>query len=222
MAVIVALVLMRLPQPDLTPPETRPLERLGVGLQYILGETSILGLVALVAAFSMVGFGALTLVPVFAKDILQIGVEGFGQLLSWQGVGALAGGGLLVFLGDHIHKGKFLTLSRLIVGPAILGLSVSRIPWVSMGFMAIIGYSLITQLVITNTLIQTIVPDDLRGRVMSTYTWALGGFYPLGSLLMGALGDQIGAPSAALISGCGCLLLVLFSLTVFPDLHRIN
>lgn len=222
LAVIVALILMRLPQPDLSKPDSRPLERLGVGIQYILGETSILGLVSLVAAFSMVGFGALTLVPVFAKDILEIGVEGFGQLLSWQGVGALAGGGLIVFLGDQFHKGKLLTFSRLLLGPAILGISFSRIPWVSMGLMAVLGYSLITQLVLTNTLIQTIVPDDLRGRVMSTYTWSLGGFYPLGSLLMGALGDQIGAPSAALISGIGCLLLVIFSLTVFPDLHSIN
>jgi MFS family permease len=222
LAVILALVMMRLPLPDTSKPESRPLERLGVGIQYILGETTILGLVAMVAAFSMVGFGALTLVPVFAKDILKIGVEGFGQLLSWQGVGALIGGGIIIFLGDYFHKGKLLTFSRVLLGPAILGISISRIPWVSMALMAILGYSLISQLVITNTLIQTIVPDDLRGRVMSTYTWALGGFYPLGSLLMGALGDQIGAPSAALISGGGCLLLVLISLTVFPDLHTID
>jgi MFS family permease len=222
LAVILALALMRLPQPDLSQPETRPLERMGVGIQYIMGKTSILGLVALVAAFSMVGFGALTLVPVFAKDILKIGVEGFGKLLSWQGVGALIGGGLIVFLGDYFHKGKLLTFSRILLGPAILGISFSRIPWLSMSLMAVLGYSLITQLVITNTLIQTIVPDDLRGRVMSTYTWSLGGFYPLGSLLLGALGDQIGAPSAALISGAGCLLLVIFSLKVFPDLHKLN
>lgn len=222
LAVILALALMRLPITDQTQPDTRPLERMGVGIQYIMGETSILGLVSLVAAFSMVGFGALTLVPVFAKDILGIGVAGFGQLLSWQGVGALIGGGLLVFLGDHFHKGKLLTFSRLLLGPAILGISFSRIPWISMGMMAILGYSLITQLVITNTLIQTIVPDDLRGRVMSTYTWSLGGFYPLGSLLIGALGDQIGAPTAAMISGIGCLLLVGFSLGVFPNLHKLN
>ena len=222
LAVLLALALMRLPLPDLSRPEIRPMERLGVGMQYILGETSILGLVSLVAAFSMVGFGALTLVPVFAKDILKIGVEGFGLLLSWQGVGALIGGGLLVFFGDYFQKGKLLTFSRMLLGPAILGISFSRIPWISMGLMAILGYSLITQLVITNTLIQIIVPDDLRGRVISTYTWALGGFYPLGSLMMGALGDQIGAPSAALISGTGCLLLIIFSLKVFPDLHKLN
>jgi MFS family permease len=222
LAVILALVLMRLPRSEKPSPDTHPLKRMGVGIQYILGETAILGLVAMVAAFSLVGFGALTLVPVFAKDILKIGVEGFGQLLSSQGVGALIGGALLVFLGDHFHKGRLLTFSRFLLGPAILGISFSRTPWISMGLMAVLGYSLITQMVITNTLIQTIVPDDLRGRVMSTYTWSIGGFYPLGSLIMGTLGDQIGAPTAALISGIGCFLLVFLSLGVFPDLHKLN
>ncbi|MCJ7715952.1 MAG: MFS transporter, partial [Anaerolineales bacterium] len=93
---------------------------------------------------------------------------------------------------------------------------------VSMAFMALIGFSFITQLIFTNTLIQTIAPDDLRGRVLSTYTWALGGFYPLGSLVLGFLGDQIGAPSAALISGTGCLLLILFNLVIFPSLYKLN
>jgi MFS family permease len=110
----------------------------------------------------------------------------------------------------------------MLLGPAILGISFSRVPWISMGLMAILGYSLITQMVITNTLIQTIVPDDLRGRVMSTYTWSIGGFYPLGSLLMGTLGDQIGAPAAAMISGIGCLLIVVLTRVVFPDLHKLN
>jgi hypothetical protein len=78
-----------------------------------------------------------------------------------------------------------------------------------------------TQLVFTNTLIQTIVPDELRGRVLSTYTWALGGFYPLGSLLMGSLGDQIGAPTAVLISGVGCLVLILINLAAFPSMQKL-
>jgi hypothetical protein len=88
--------------------------------------------------------------------------------------------------------------------------------------MAILGYSLITQLVLTNTLIQSIVPDELRGRVLSAYTWALGGFFPLGSLMVGFLGDQIGAPAAAVISGVSCLLLVIFNLAVFPSIQKLT
>ncbi|NQS92302.1 MAG: MFS transporter [Chloroflexi bacterium] len=222
LAVIIALLLMRVSPPRDLDAVEKPMKRMRAGFTYIAGEKAILGLVIMVAVFSMVGFGALTLIPVFAKDILQIGVKGFGQLLSWQGIGALAGGVLLIFFGDQFHKGKLLLFSRILLGPAIMGLAFSRIPWLSMAIMAVLGYSFITQLVITNTLIQTIVPDGLRGRVISTYTWALGGFYPLGSLLMGFLGDQWGAPTAGLISGIGCCLVLLIHLSVFPSLHKLN
>jgi predicted MFS family arabinose efflux permease len=222
LAVILALLLMQLsPQPMISS-RANPIERMKAGFRYIFGEQDILGLVVMVAAISMVGFGALTLVPVFAKDILKIGADGFGQLLSWQGIGALIGAFILIIFGDRFHKGKLLLGSRFLLGPAIIGLGLSRIPQVSMVLMAILGYSLITQLVLTNTLLQTIVPDELRGRVLSTYTWALGGFFPLGSLMMGYLGDLIGAPEAALVSGIGCLILTGVNLLVFPSMKKLN
>ena len=222
LAVIAALLLMNLKPPHLSESSDSNLDQMREGFKYLAGEKDILGLVAMVAVYSFVGFGSLTLVPVFAKDILGIGVTGFAQMLSWQGVGALIGGALLIFFGDQFHKGKLLLFSRVLIGPVILGIALSRTPWISMALMTVMGYSLITQLVITNTLIQTIVPDDLRGRVMSTYTWALGGFYPLGSLLMGFLGDQIGAPSAAMISGVGCILIIAFNQVLFPTIHKLN
>ena len=221
LAVILALLLMRIPIYQKTS-DAKPFKQLMSSFQYIFQEKNILSLVLLVAAFSMMGFGSLTLIPVFAKDVLKIGVDGFGQLLSWQGIGALAGGVLLIFFGDSFHKGRVLLVSRLLMGPGILGLALSRIPWISMLMMAVLGYSFLIQLVITNTLIQTIVPDELRGRVISTYTWALGGFYPLGSLLMGALGDQIGAPTTGLISGVGCCLIIALNLFLYPAIHKLN
>jgi len=221
LAVIIALLLMKFSLPVITSSRSNPLEKMKDGFRYILSEKSILGLVVMVAAVSMVGFGVLTLIPVFAKDILHTGATGFGNLLSWQGAGAVIGAMLLVIYGDNFQKGKTLLFSRLLLGPGIIGLALSRTPWMSMAFMALIGFSFITQLVLTNTLIQTIAPDELRGRVLSTYTWALGGFYPLGSLAMGFLGDQIGAPSAALFSGIGCILLVLFNLAVFPSMQKL-
>ncbi len=222
LAVIWALLLMNLTPHTMTSSSAKPMDRMKAGFRYIFGQKDILGLVIMVAAISMVGFGALTLVPVFAKDILKIGAEGFGHLLSWQGVGALVGAFLLIFFGNRFHKGKLLMFSRSLLGPGILGLALSRIPWISMALMTVIGYSLITQLVLTNTLIQTIVPDDLRGRVLSSYTWALGGFYPLGSLFMGFLGDQIGAPQAAIVSGVGCVLLVFANFLVFPSMRKLT
>jgi MFS family permease len=219
-AVILALLLMRVPPV----PENASAQRdsMRIGIQYILGEKHIFALVVMVAGYSMIGFGALTLVPVFAKDILKTGVDGFGQLLSAQGVGALIGGVQLVIFGDHFHKGRQMLISRLLLGPGIVVLAISRFPWLSMMMMGVVGYSFITQLVITNTLIQTITPDALRGRVLSTYTWALGGFYPLGSLMIGAMGDQIGAPTAALISGAGCILLLVLNQIYMPAIHRLK
>ncbi len=222
LAVIFALSLMALPSPSVLASRTKPIEKMKAGFSYILDQKDILGLVVLVAVFSMVGFGALTLVPVFAKDILYIGAAGFGHLLSWQGVGALIGAMILIVYGNRFRKGKLLLFSRLLLGPGIIGLAISRTPWISMALMALLGYSLITQLVLTNTLIQTIVPDELRGRVLSTYTWALGGFYPLGSLFMGFLGDQIGAPTAAMLSGIGCILLILVNIFVFPSIQKLR
>ncbi len=213
---------MKLSPPLVAVARAKPLERMKAGFRYIFSERDILGLVVMVAAISMVGFGSLTLVPVFAKDILKIGADGFGKLLSWQGGGALIGSFLLIFLGDRFHKGKLLLFSRLPLGLGIIGLALTRIPLISMAFMAVLGYSLITQLVLTNTLIQTIVPDELRGRVLSTYTWALGGFYPLGSLMMGFLGDQIGAPNAAIISGIGCIILAGINLVLFPSMQKLK
>ena len=222
LAVIWALLLMKLSSQTMMASRDHPIEKMRDGIRYIFGQKAILGLVVMVAVFSMVGFGALTLVPVFAKDILHIGVAGFGNLLSWQGIGALIGAFLLIVFGDHLHKGKMLLLSRLLIGPGIIGLALSRTPWISMVLMALLGYGFITQLILTNTLIQTIIPDELRGRVLSTYTWALGGFYPLGSLVVGFLGDQIGAPEAALLSGIGCILLIVLNLVVFPSMQKLN
>jgi len=222
LAVVLGLLLMKLAPRPVAEARIPALERMKAGFRFIFAEKDILGLVLMVAAVSMVSFGALTLVPVFAKDILKIGAEGFGRLLASQGIGALIGSILLIFLGDRFHKGKLLLFSRLLLGPAIIGLALSRVPWISMALMALLGYSFITQLVLTNTLIQMIVPDDIRGRILSTYTWALGGFYPLGSLMMGALGDKIGAPEAALISGVGSIILVVVNLALFPSMLKLN
>lgn len=222
LAVILALLLMKVSSQEIRVSRNNPIEKMKDGFRYMFREKVILGLVIMVAAFSMVGFGAITLVPVFAKDILNIGATGFGHLLSWQGIGAVIGAFIVIVFGDHFHKGKMLFRSRLLIGPGIIGLALSRTPWISMVFMAMIGFSFITQLILTNTLIQMIVPDELRGRVLSTYTWALGGFYPLGSLAFGFLGDQIGAPAAAMLSGIGCFILIIVNLVAFQSIQKLT
>jgi MFS family permease len=223
LAVIFALLLMNLPKPEQGVVRQKGLKDLNQGLTYLVNEKTILGLVVMVALFSFVGAPFSILLPVFAKDILNIGAEGFGTLLAAQGLGALLGALSLIFFNKSRRtKGQVMLFSRGIMGLAIITLALSRQPWLSMVALVFAGYGFITQLILTNSLIQYIVPDALRGRVLSAYTWALGGFFPLGSLVMGVIGDQIGAPETALLMGLGCLLLTFINMLLFPEMQKLN
>jgi len=222
LAVIAGLLMMSLP------PFQRPAQRdtglgdLKRGLAYLVGDRQVLGLVTMVAAFSLIGFPYAVLLPVFAQDVLRIGVEGYGILLGAQGVGALAAALSLAILGDRRPKGRLLWLSRWMLVAAVALLGFSRTTALSLLALALAGFALISQLAVTNTLIQLAVPDDLRGRVLSTYTWALGGFWPLGALLIGALGSWLGAGNAVLLSAGGCLVLTVVGTVVFPGVRELN
>ena len=222
LAVIAGLLMMSLP------PFQRPAQRdtglgdLKRGLAYLVGDRQVLGLVTMVAAFSLIGFPYAVLLPVFAQDVLRIGVEGYGILMGAQGVGALAAALSLAILGDRRPKGRLLWLSRWMLVAAVALLGFSRTTALSMLALALAGFALISQLAVTNTLIQLAVPDDLRGRVLSAYTWALGGFWPLGALLIGALGSWLGAGNAVLLSAGGCLVLTVVGTVVFPGVRELN
>jgi MFS family permease len=222
LAVIAGLLMMSLP------PFQRPAQRdtglgdLKRGLAYLVGDRQVLGLVTMVAAFSLIGFPYAVLLPVFAQDVLRIGVQGYGILLGAQGVGALAAALSLAILGDRRPKGRLLWLSRWMLVAAVALLGFSRTTALSMLALALAGFALISQLAVTNTLIQLAVPDDLRGRVLSAYTWALGGFWPLGALLIGALGSWLGAGNAVLVSAGGCLVLTVVGTVVFPGVRELN
>lgn len=221
LAVIAGLLLMRLPPFHPPAQGDTGLGDLKRGLAYLVRDRQVLGLVTMIAAFSMIGFPYAVLLPVFARDVLDIGVEGYGILMGAQGVGALAAALSLAILGDRYPKGRLLLLSRwlLVVGVGLLGFS--RTTPLSMLALALAGFALISQLAVANTLIQLVVPDELRGRVLSAYTWALGGFWPLGALLIGALGDRLGAGGAVLVSAGGCLALTVAGARIFPETRKI-
>jgi MFS family permease len=209
LAVIVGLLLMRL-GPFEPPSETgSQLLAIKEGLSFIFSERRVFGLVGMVALLSFFAFPFLVLLPAFASDVLGIGAGGYGALLAAQGAGALLGAFSLAAAGERVNKGVLLLFSRSLLAVATLVFALSRTPWLSMAAMFCAGFSFITQLALTNTVIQLLVPDALRGRVLSTYTWALGGFWPLGSLLIGALGDQFGAPRAVLFTSAACLVLTI-------------
>lgn len=222
LAVIFGLLLMKLP--PYTTPQQRgiKLATLKQGLSYIYHDKTIFSLVTMIATFSTFGFSYLTLLPVYARDILNIGADGFGKLMSAQGVGALTGALILTVAGDRLPKGKMLLGARAMLGFAVLGFALSREVWLSMFFLCLAGYAFITQLTFTNTMIQLITPDHLRGRVISAYTWALGGFFPLGSLLIGFIGDQIGTVNATLVCAASSIVLTVLNLLFFPAMKNLE
>jgi predicted MFS family arabinose efflux permease len=126
LAVLASLLLMRIQPRDSSSGKGNGLQNLKQGLNYLRHERRVLGLVVMVAAFSVVGFSYLTLIPVFAQDVLNIGAEGFGGLLAAQGFGALIAALSLAFKGNSLPKGKLLVASRALLAFAILILSLSR------------------------------------------------------------------------------------------------
>jgi MFS family permease len=222
LAVIGALLMMRLP--PFTPPERRGTgwHELRQGLAYLVHNRTVLGLVSMVAAFNLVGFPYVVLLPVFAAEVLGTGVAGLGELLAAQGVGALVGALGLAFLGDRQAKGPMILANRAMLPVAILLVGLSKTPSISMLGLALGGYAQINQLAMTNTLIQLAVPDELRGRVVSTYTWALGGFWPLGSLLTGWMAERMGSPDAVLALAGISALIALAGRAIFPEVRQME
>jgi MFS family permease len=209
LAVIAGLLLMRLP-PFKPPSESSSrMREFKDGITYLVSERRVFGLVGMVALLSFFAFPFTILLPAFASDVLNIGPEGYGALLSAQGVGALIGGLGLAFAGDRANKGLILFFSRILLTVSVLVFAISKTAILSMIALMFAGFAFITQLATSNTAIQLLVPDQLRGRVMSAYTWALGGFWPLGSLLIGALGDRFGAPNAVLFTTAACFMLTI-------------
>jgi MFS family permease len=217
LAVLAGLLLMRLPPFSSDRAEGSGFANLKHGLQFLVGERRVLGLVSMIALCSTLTYPYLVLLPALARDVLDIGVEGFGALMAAQGVGALLSALSLAVSGDHRKKGRLLTRSRGLLTISLVGLGLSRVPILSMVALSLAGYSLIMQLAVTNTLIQILVPDELRGRVLSAYTWALAGFFPLGSLLIGWLGDQFGTLNAVLFAAGSSVAIIVLDRWLFPE-----
>jgi MFS family permease len=217
LAVLIGLLGVRL---ALTPSEHPPVRGwagLGEGLRHLRADRKLLGLVSMVALFSLMGYPYNVLLPALARDTYGLGAEGFGALMAAMGVGALVAGISLAVRGEGRRKGRLLLVNRWLFSAGVAGLALAPSLTIAVVALAVSGYAVITQLAITNTLIQQTAPDHLRGRIVSGYTWALGGFWPLGALLMGTLGDRLGAATATGIAAGGSALLAALGLWWFPE-----
>ncbi len=221
-AVIVALLLMRLPK---SPVATRhePLrEQLATGLRYVAQSTPIRTIVILVGVTSLLGLAYITLLPVFAADVLRTGKTGLGALNTAVGAGAVAGSLVVAATGSSRRKGLILSAGSLLFPSAILVFALSRSLTLSIASLAVVGFGFITQNSTCNTLVQSLVPDRLRGRVMAVFMLMIYGAVPFGSLLAGGLGELLGPRGALLATAGPCLAFALGLIIFVPDLRRLD
>jgi MFS family permease len=205
-AVLTSLFLMRMPV-RLTPPQTGPvLRRLAEGFRYAFDFDPIRAILLLVATVSLLGVPFTVLLPVIATEALGGGPRTLGMLMAAVGLGALSGA---LYLAS---RRTVLGLGRVIAGAALLfGASLVLFAFVSslalaLPLLACAGFGMMVQMASSNTVLQTVVEDDKRGRVMSFYTMAFMGTAPFGSLFLGAVANRFDATLAIALGGTACML----------------
>jgi MFS family permease len=210
LAVLVGLALMHVKPYVGTVSTESSLVQIREGVTYIWRHPFVRTLIALVAVSNMFALGYMALLPAFAEDVLHVGTVGYGFMTTAIGVGALAGALMIASLGDYQRKGLMLTVGNLLFPVMVIGLSLSKSFHLTMGFLVVAGLGFMTQNASANTLVQTTVPDGLRGRVMSVYMMVFQGFFPIGSLIAGAVAEGFGVPAGAAFGGAVALAYGLY------------
>ena len=218
-AVIAALLAMKI-TPRVNAPRKRVLHELREGLAYTVGFPPIRTLLLMLALLGLTAMPYATLLPVFARDILHGGPETQGQLLGAAGAGALVAAIFLASRRSVRGLGLLIGLAAILLGAALVAFGLSNIPAVSMGILAVLGFGQMTQMAGSNTMLQTIVDDDKRGRVMSFYTIAFMGTAPFGNLLAGWSAKHIGAPHTVMIGGAICAICGILFVRNLPNLRK--
>lgn len=218
-AVIIALLVMKI-KPKKVVTNANPLQRIKEGFVYTFGFPPIRAILMLSALVSFMGLQYTVLVPIFAQEILKGGAETLGFLMAASGVGALVGGIYLITRKTIVGLGKVIALAPATLGIGLITFSFSRFLPVSLLAMFLIGLGTLLQVAASNTVIQTLVEDDKRGRVMSFFTMSFLGVIPFGSLLGGALAEQIGAPNTLIIDGITCILGYMLFAKQLPALRQ--
>ena len=171
------------------------------GFRFVNRTAPIRALLLLLGLVSLVGMPYVVLMPIFADKILHGGARGLGILMGATGVGALLGALTLAFREGVKGLGRWVALCCAGFGASLIVFALSHSFWISVILLLPVGYSMMLQMACSNTLIQVMVPDALRGRVMAVYSMMFMGMAPIGALLGGALADRLGAPAHVAIGG---------------------
>ena len=221
LAVIASLLAMKItPRTLRVTTDANIFQQLREGWTYVVRFAPIRNILLLLALVSLVGMPYTVLMPVFANDVLHGGPNTLGFLMAASGVGALMGALFLAARRSVLGLGKFIPLMAAAFGAGLIVFSFTRVLWLSLGLMVVTGLGFMVQMAVSNTVLQTIVEEDKRGRVMSFYTMAFMGTAPFGSLLAGSVAERIGAPHTLVFGGIGCILGALWFATSLPALRR--
>lgn len=205
-AVIASLLAMKIRAEVRAQKNPRVLEGFKEGVRYAFGFPPIWSILLLLALVSFMGMPYTVLMPIFAEQILQGGPQALGFLMGATGVGALVGAMFLASRKSVLGLGRIIVFASSIFGLGLIAFSLSRVFWLSMILMPITGFGMMVQMTSSNTLLQTIVEEDKRGRIMSFYTMAFMGMVPFGSLFAGSVAHTIGAPATVAIGGMACIV----------------
>jgi MFS family permease len=220
-AVIASLLAMTInPRMTRATKDANMLAQLREGWNYAARFAPIRDILILLALVSLVGMPYTVLMPLFANDILHGGPSMLGWLMAASGVGALAGALILAARKSVLGLGKYIPVTAAAFGAGLVAFSFTRVTWLALLLMVVTGFGFMIQMAASNTVLQTIVEEDKRGRVMSFYTMAFMGTAPFGSLLAGFVAERIGTPHTLLFGGIGCVLGALWFATTLPSLRR--
>jgi MFS family permease len=199
---VVIVALMSLTVKHLPPAERKPiLEEMKGGFSYARSEPTILALTVLASMTTFLGLPLLTFLPIFARDVFHGDVGTYSRMMAFSGAGAVLGALVVAWLGRFRHMGLTLLLVQVVFGLLIASFAVSRMFWLSNLLLFCAGACLLAVFSMTASLVQLIVPDHLRGRVMSIYMVAFRGGMPLGSLASGYAASLTSAPYVLALNG---------------------
>lgn len=220
LAVLAALLAMRLAPVAPKPEGGSPLQNFVEGFRFVMGDVPIRSALLLLSLLSLLGLQYSVFMPIFANDILHGGPRGLGFLMSAAGVGAVIGA--LHFAARTAYKGlaRFIAVTSSICAVGLIVFSQSQLFLLSAGVLSVVGFAATAQMAATNTIVQNRVPDELRGRVMAVYAAMFMGVQPIGALFAGIIARHIGAPLTLTIFGSVCLAGTL--VFVFRVLLRIE
>jgi len=220
-AVIASLLLMRIKPMELRRHTTTMLEQMREGWDYVRNFRPIRTLLLLFALISLMGYSYAVLLPVFAAQVMHGGARTLGWLTGASGVGALTSALSLAVRKSVVGLTRMVQIASAILGAALILFGLSNTLWLSLILMVFVGFGLMQCASGANTIIQSLVTDDKRARVMSYYTMAFFGAAPFGSLFAGALANRIGAPHTVIVTGAFCIAGSLWFTLELPKIRKV-